>query len=409
MLIEREEFAAILLRPGVALIDHHADVRVAAAEIVGLAVAAVAPAFGGVVVIMIRDGVEPFIDAGVLALAERFLQMRAGHEVPEVSVHGVDEEHLSVRIPVVAPGIRGTVAEHFHHYALRVVAPDAAIERNAEIVRRAGRAETAGTRMPAATVEPAIRPPAQTVGEVVIVVLRHGEAVEHHLRRTVGKVVAIRIRHEEQLRRAHEPHAAAPDFHTGEHLHGVGENFARVGAAIVVFVLKDEHAVAMREIEAHLVLGISKILRHPHAPARVPRHGDGILHLRLGSEDIHTKAGRHFHLRGGLLGGHERLAEIGFRIAQGREVIRRGEGGEEQEDQVSHGGEKRGFPAGARNFLRCVRKRMLSRREFIRPAPIGGQRRGRCPHGQAVEHALKESGRGKARGREYLLPRRRAV
>ena len=57
--------------------------------------------------------------------------MGAGDDVPEVAVDGVDEEELAVFVPVVAPGVGGAVAEGFDDVRLRMVAPDAAAQRDA--------------------------------------------------------------------------------------------------------------------------------------------------------------------------------------------------------------------------------------------------------------------------------------
>src|SRR5256885_13102198 len=44
-------------------------------------------------------------------------------------------------------------------------------------------------------------------------------------------------------------------------------------------------------------LGVGVILRHPQPPARVPRDGDGILHVRLGGEDVGLESSRQLQLR----------------------------------------------------------------------------------------------------------------
>ena len=170
---------------------------------------------------------------------------------------------------------------HLDDFALRMVAPHAAAHGDALLVRRARHAEQARARAAAAPVEPAVRSPAQAVREVVVVVLRDRETIEHHLRRAVRHIVAIGIRDEEQLRRAHQPDAAAPDLHAGQHLHLIGEDLARLGHAVAVLVLEDDDAIAQPEIEPQLALGVGVVLRDPHPPARIPRHADRVLHLGL--------------------------------------------------------------------------------------------------------------------------------
>ena len=135
--------------------------------------------------------------------------------MPQVTVDGVDEEQLAVLVPVVPPGIRRAVADDFDDLAPRMVAPDAALHADALGFRSARLAQVARAGMPTATVEPAVRSPAQAVGEVVVIAFGNREAVESHFGFPVGDIVAIAIRDKQQLRRAHHPNAAAPDLDAG--------------------------------------------------------------------------------------------------------------------------------------------------------------------------------------------------
>src|SRR5882757_8931856 len=99
--------------------------------------------------------------------------------MPEMAVYGIDEEAFTERIPVVAPGVGGTVREHFEDFALRMIAPDAAAKRDGGFGRIFWLANHAWRRAAATPVEPTIEAPAQAIGEVVIVLGRDVEAVEH--------------------------------------------------------------------------------------------------------------------------------------------------------------------------------------------------------------------------------------
>src|SRR5689334_20646204 len=111
--------------------------------------------------------------------------------MPEMPGDGVDEEALAIRIPIMPPGIGGAIGEHLHNFALGMIPPKPAFDRHAQLIRRAGHTEPPRAGMTAATVKPAIRPPAQAVGEVMVVGLRHGEAIKHHLGWTIGHIVSI--------------------------------------------------------------------------------------------------------------------------------------------------------------------------------------------------------------------------
>jgi hypothetical protein len=73
---------------------------------------------------------------------------------------------------------------------------------------------------------------------------------------------------------------------------------------VTVFVFEDEDAVAQVEVEPLAALGVRVILGDPQAPARVPRHPDGVLHVRLSGEDGGFEAGREPHLRSRFGGSH---------------------------------------------------------------------------------------------------------
>ena len=252
--------------------------------------------------VVISDGIELFIDERVHRV--RVHQMSAMDEMPEVASDGVDEEHLAVLIPIMAPRVGGAMREYLDDLFLGVITPDAAFHWHTLIVRRAGNAELAGARVTAATVEPAIRAKAQAVGEVVVVVLRNREAIEHDFGFAIRNVVIVAIRNEQHLRRAHEPHTAATDFDAGEHLHVFREHFARLGHSIPIFILKNDDTILQTEIETLRALSVSVVFRHPHATTRIPSHADRILHIRFSSKDRGLEASGQFESLQSLLWRH---------------------------------------------------------------------------------------------------------
>ena len=281
--VQGEKFVPVGLGPLLRLIDHHADVGVASTEMIGLAVARVAPLAGAVVVVVVGDGVELLVDQRIRGV--RIHEMRSVDEMPEMAGDRIDEKHLSIRVPIVSPGICRAVGEDLDEAFVRVIAPDPALHRDALFGGSAWHSEITRTGMTAPPVEPAIRRETETVGEVVIVRLGHGESVEHHLGRAVGNIVTVGIGDEQQLRRTHQPDPAAPHLDARQHLDVVGENLARLRDSVPVGVLENDDAILQREIEALLPLGVGVVLCDPHPTFRVPRKAHGILHVRLCGEE----------------------------------------------------------------------------------------------------------------------------
>ena len=92
--VKRHELVAILRRPVIALVDHHADVGMAAAEAVRAAATTVGvvPLLAGVPVIMIGLLIDEFVDIGIRVFAVHALEVRAVDALPAMADDGVDEE-----------------------------------------------------------------------------------------------------------------------------------------------------------------------------------------------------------------------------------------------------------------------------------------------------------------------------
>ena len=118
---------------------------------------------------VVRVLVDERIGARVRVNRVRADEVRAGEVVPEMAVDRVDEEQLAVLIPIVAPRIGGAGAQGLHDFALRVITPDRAAQRNALLGGRAGHADFTRARRAAAAVKPAVGAETQAVGEGVVV------------------------------------------------------------------------------------------------------------------------------------------------------------------------------------------------------------------------------------------------
>ncbi len=218
--------------------------------------------------------------------------MRAGDAMPKMPANGVDEKQFAILIPIMPPRVRGCrstaprrpSAADDSATSCRAWAPAAppacpAGPHRRDTTRRSGRRASH-------------RPPAQAIGKVVIVLARHGEAIEHHLRRAAGESAGVLVRDEEQLRRAHRPYAALAARDAREHLQGIVIHRAlrRVPVALPVFEYHD--AIAQPQVELQRTLRIGIILRDPQPPLRIEAHRDGILHRRLRGKDRGLEAWR---------------------------------------------------------------------------------------------------------------------
>ncbi|MBI4624836.1 MAG: hypothetical protein HY736_16675 [Verrucomicrobia bacterium] len=189
------------------------------------------------------------------------------------AIHGVDEKKLTHRVPIMPIGIGRAGAEHLDDFALRVVAPQRAPQRHARVIRCAGRADFPDTGGSAPAVKPAVGTEAKSVRDGVMVLGRDVETIEHDLGRAVRHAVAVAIRKEQELRRAHRPDAAMPDFNAGEPLQVLREDPARAEAAVAVRALENHDAIAQPEIVLQGVFRVGVILGDRETRKRIPPSG----------------------------------------------------------------------------------------------------------------------------------------
>ena len=177
--VVHEDRVAILRRPAVAPeIDHRAGVGVAAA---GRARAAV----GGVrslradPVPVIGDGLDVVVGVRIEVLARLPLVPSALDDVVEVLDDARGREGVAVVVEVEPPRVARALGEDFEDVPGRVIAPDAAVERRAVGVRRAGLADLRVREHAVRAVQPAIGSPAEGVQRLVRVLV--APSVEQHL------------------------------------------------------------------------------------------------------------------------------------------------------------------------------------------------------------------------------------
>ena len=167
--------------------------------------------------------------------ASRFPAIVAGVE----AALGVDLETKSVAAPF---------GENLVGARLGMIAPDhAAFEVDPRRVRwvESGPCDAAGSRAALRAVKPAVHAPHQPVGDRVRVF--ESKPGKVHDGRAIGYVVVIGVGIKQQIRRVHDPDAAAPGQRSAGHVQAVDENLMPVEppVAIGVFVDADEVAAAV--------------------------------------------------------------------------------------------------------------------------------------------------------------------
>ena len=285
MHVQGHEFIAIRRRPVIALINHHADVRVAAAKIIGAAAAAVrvVPFLAGIPMVVVRLLVDEFIDEGIRVLAMHALEVRAVDTLPTVPDHRVDEQELVILGPVGAPRVGRAVAVRLEDFLHRVITPQAARCGLTLILRHAGDIDPRSARDADASIQPTIRTPLQSVRKGMATRGGRAKSIEDDFRWARGLIASHR--NEEQVRRTQRPHAAQTALDTGEHLHVFRNDGAFIELPVAVSIFEDDNPVAELEVEAFLAVGISIVLGDPQAATLVPAKGDGLTDIGLGGKE----------------------------------------------------------------------------------------------------------------------------
>ena len=339
MQVQRHELVAILRRPVIALIDHHADVRMPATEAVRTAATAVGvvPLLAGIPMIMVGLLVDEFVDERIRVFAVHALEVRAMDALPAVADNRIDEEQLVVLGPIGAPRVGGAVTIRLEDLRHRVIAPKTAGGGLTLFLGHARDIDPRGARDADAAIEPAVRAPLESVGESVATRGGGAETIKDDLRRTGGLVAVHRDEH--QVRRADGPDAAEAALDAGQHLDLVREDSPLVELPVVVGVLEDDDPVAEVQVVALLAVGVGIVLGDPEAAALVPAHGDRLTHVRFGSEERGLEALGEMQL-GQRVGRLEQRNGLRLVVMRLRERCGDGRGTEDESETT---GEHRGM------------------------------------------------------------------
>ena len=165
-------------------------------------------------------------------------------------------------------------------------------------------------RVALAAIEPAVRPPVETV-ECLVAVADPPAGQAHLDVLDIGLVIAIVVRHEQQVRWCAEPQPTHPHRDPGREGDALEEHFARVGDTVVVAVLEDQDAAVTGVGESAAPGFVVAVLRDPHAAAIIPAECHRLRDHRLVGEGVDLEAVLQRHRGDGLLRGEEfRLAPL---------------------------------------------------------------------------------------------------
>ena len=154
-------------------------------------------------------------------------------------------------------------------------------------------------RMMSATGAPqgVVEPPAEAVDAQLLIPLH--EAVDEDFL-MVARPVAICILQEEDLRCSGDNHAVAPHGNPVGKGKPLGEEPARLVAAVAVSVFENANAAASSTLAIHAAWIISH-LHHPQPPLGIPVEGHRIENIGLAGDKLHPESRRHVDPPPGLL------------------------------------------------------------------------------------------------------------
>ena len=179
MNVVHEELAAIFFGPIVALINHQAGVRMAAARGAGAAVAGVRPLIAGPMN-MIGNGFDVVVNVRIEMRAGLALVTAALNHVEQMRNDAGFDDALAVLVEIDAPRIAGAFGKQFEHMLGRMITPDAGVDARAFAVRRAGLADVRMREHAVAAIKPAVRSPGESVQRFVRVLI--SPTIEQNLR-----------------------------------------------------------------------------------------------------------------------------------------------------------------------------------------------------------------------------------
>lgn len=307
--IVREEATAIFGGPIVTVINHGADVGMAAVN--GIAAAlpcptgAVVVTGGGEKVIAefgeiagrVGDDEVGIICVGLVPKDTALNDMGGAAATPVAAAMG--HKNLAVLVVIEPPLVAAAFGEDFEFVANGMIAPDTGAEFGAFFLGSAGLADLRVIEDALVAVKPAVRSPHEAVEAFVRVLV--AEAIEQDLRFAVRFVVAIFVGDEEEVRSRTDPDAAETDFEPADEIQAFGEDFAGFKFTVAIGVFENDELI--EPLPFGLADRIAVGFGHPDAAALIESHGDRLMDVGFGDDGLGFEAGREIHLGEGVLGG----------------------------------------------------------------------------------------------------------
>lgn len=241
---------------------------------------------------------EPVAERGEM-LTLHALIIGAGEALPKVTDDGIDEKQLAVLIPVMPPRICAALADDLEGFPSGMVTPDGAVELCPRAIRCARFPDGGCGLNPVPPVEPAVRPPFETVDDVMAdgVVL---PAIEQHFRGSVRNIIAVTVGDKDEVRGARRKNSTEAKRDARELLSLIPEHFVCVEMASALGVLENQNTIVKVCVEVHPTVAVSIELGDPKAATIIKRHGDRLADVRFRREHGHPKARRHGNAPGRL-------------------------------------------------------------------------------------------------------------
>ena len=265
---------------------------------------------------MIRDRLDAFIGVSTSgSIAARRIKS-ALDDVEQVRVNAVADEGVAVVVPVDTPRVRRTNRERFPLVTHGMIPPHPALESAAFLLRRARFSRHRPVGDAVCAVQPTVRPPGESIGDVVGVGVC-AKPIQQHLRFSVRHAVVILVRDEIKVGDRHHPSAPEPHLDAAHVLEFVVKHDSFIVSPVPVGVLKDNNAIVFARFFVRIIFRLG----HPKSPTVIDAKTNRLGDRRFTGKKRDVEPLRHLHCARRLLRGqrlfHHRLCALLRGIGRG--------------------------------------------------------------------------------------------
>ena len=217
------------------------------------------------------------------------------NHVKEMRVDAVADERMAVIVPVNSPGGGCADGVGFPHVSRRMIAPHAALEACTLFLGRAGLAEQRPVGDAVGAVEPAVRAPRKTIGDVVRVCVG-AKAIQEHDGFPVWDAVVVLVGYQVKVGDGHHPRPAEAHLDAAYVLELVVKDDSLVVRAVSVGILQDYYPIVLASFFVRIIIGFG----HPQTPPVVDAETNRLLDVRFSREKSYLEPLGHLHRLGRL-------------------------------------------------------------------------------------------------------------